>query len=145
MRVKNLMVSVKFLILLSIASPALADVAVPLSATGGVRQDYQANNNLFAAFANLYKAVSSSLDSTDKQTHIMTVMHAMQNLDNGETAEWYNPANNTAGRVRVIMTQPAQGGICRRFFTEVRVDNTVRNYSEQGCKTMDSPYWSFSR
>ncbi len=145
MLVKSFRVLVKFLIPLSIASSAWADVNVPLSATNGVRQDYQSNTSIVALGVNLFKVFSGTLSSDDKQTHIMTVIHAMQNLDNGEIAEWYNPANDTAGRVQVVMSYPVQGGICRRFFTEVRIKNHIRDYSEQGCKTMDSRFWSFSR
>jgi hypothetical protein len=36
-------------------------------------------------------------------------------------------------------------GVCRRFFTEVRIKQRIREFSEQGCHTMDSRYWSFSR
>ncbi len=145
MLAKSFQALVKFLILLSIASSALADINVPLSATNGVRQDYQNNSSFIAIGANLFKAFSGSLSSEDKQTHIMTVVHAMQNLDNGEVTEWYNPANDTAGRVSVVMTYPVQGGICRKFFSQVRIKNHIRDYNEQGCFTMDSRYWSFSR
>jgi surface antigen len=89
--------------------------------------------------------VSGSLGSADRDTHTMTVVHAMENLDNGDVVEWYNTVNDTAGRVRVVMTYPVQGGVCRKFFSEVRIKNTIRDYNEQGCKTMDSRYWSFSR
>lgn len=145
MLVKSFLVSVKFLILISIASPALANVNIPLSATNGVRQDYQANTSFISLGVNLFKVFSGSLGFEDKQTHIMTVMHAMQNLDNDEIAEWYSAQNDTAGRVRVVMTYPVQGGVCRRFFTEVRIKNHIRDYTEVGCKTIDSQYWSFSR
>jgi len=136
---------VKFLILFSIANTAWADIFTPLSATNGVRQDYSDNTNIIAVAINLYKVVSGTLGARDRDTHVMTVIHAMQNLDNGEIAEWYNPEKNTAGRVQVVMTYPVQGGYCRKFFTEVRIGSTVRDYTETGCKTMDSLYWNFSR
>ena len=103
MLAKSFQVITKCLILASIASSALA-TEVPLSATNGVRQDYQPNGSIVAMGVNLFKVFSGSLNAEDKQTHTMTVLHAMQNLDNGEIAEWYNPANDTAGRVRVVMT-----------------------------------------
>lgn len=145
MLAKSFQVLVKCLILVSIASPVYADVNVPLSTTNGVRQDYQPNGSILAVGINLFKMVSGSLGSADRDTHTMTVVHAMENLDNGDVAEWYNTVNDTAGRVRVVMTYPVQGGVCRKFFSEVRIKNTIRDYNEQGCKTMDSRYWSFSR
>jgi surface antigen len=145
MLAKSFQALVKCLILVSIASPVYADINVPLSTTNGVRQDYQPNGSILAVGINLFKMVSGSLGSADRDTHTMTVVHAMENLDNGDIVEWYNTVNDTAGRVRVVMTYPVQGGVCRKFFSEVRIKNTIRDYNEQGCKTMDSRYWSFSR
>ena len=145
MLAKSFQALVKFLILASIASPAWANVTVPLSATNGVRQDYQSNTSIVAVGVNLFNVFSGSLSAEDKETHIMAVVHAMENSDNGEVSEWFNPANDTAGRVRVVMTYPVQGGVCRKFFTQVRIKNHIRDFNEQGCRTMDSPYWMFSR
>lgn len=146
MLVKNLMGLAKFLIPLSIASTVwAADISMPLSATNGVRTDYTPNNSIFAIGSNLYKSISGSLSKKDQETHVMTVIYALENKDNGEIARWYNEADDTAGRIKVVMTYPVQGGICRRLFTEVRIGSTVREYSEQGCKTMDSKFWNFSR
>ena len=142
---KSSLALAKFLILFSIANTAWADIFTPLSTTNGVRQDYNDNANVVAVAINLYKVVAGTLSGSDQETHTMTVIHAMQNLDNGEMTEWHNPAKDTSGRVQVVMTYPAQGGYCRKFFTEVRIKNTVREYTETGCKTMDSPYWNFSR
>jgi surface antigen len=145
MFVKSSQALAKFLILFSIASTSWASVFTPLSSTNGVRQDYNDNSNIVAVMINIFKVVSGTLSTVDQQTHTMTVMHAMQNLDNGEITEWHNPAKDTAGRVQVVMTYPVFGGYCRKFFTEVRIGNTIREFSETGCKTMDSPYWNFSR
>jgi len=145
MLAKSSQALVKFLILVSIASTAHADVNIPLSATNGVRQDYQNNTSVLAIVFNLFKAVEGSLSYEDKQTHIMTVIHALQNSDNGEVSEWYNPSTDSAGRVSIVMTYPVQGGVCRRFFSEIRIKQRIREFNEQGCHTMDSRYWSFSR
>jgi len=145
MLAKSFQALVKFLILVSIASTAHADVNVPLSATNGVRQDYQSNTSVLAIVFNMFKAVDGALSYEDKQTHIMTIIHALQNSDNGEVSEWHNPSTDSSGRVSIVMTYPVQGGVCRRFFTEIRIKQRVREFNEQGCHTMDSRYWSFSR
>jgi surface antigen len=129
MLVKSSQVLVKFLILVSIASTAYANVNVPLSATNGVRQDYQSNDSVLAIVFNLFKAVDGSLSYEDKQTHIMTVIHALQNSDNGEVSEWYNPSTDSAGRVSIVMTYPVQGGVCRRFFSEIRIKQRIREFA----------------
>jgi len=145
MLAKSFQVLTKFLILISLASPAVArDIFTPISATNGIRQDYQANTGFIDLAVNLGKFLSSQLDREDQQTHTMAVLFAMENADNGETTVWYNNRNDTAGRIRVILTQPVQGGYCRRFVTEVRMGKTVREYNEQGCRTIDSRFWNFN-
>jgi len=145
MLAKSFRALMKCLILASIASTAFAqNVFTPLSASNGVRTDYQPTTGLVSVVSNFAKAFDSTLNSDDKQTHIMTMLFAMQNLDNGETAVWYNQREQTAGRIKVILTHPVQGGICRRTFTEVRVGKEVREYEEVGCKTIDSQFWTFT-
>lgn len=146
MLVRNLMVALKFSILLVICSPVLADETVPLSTTNGVRkQEYNPNANPLGSVYRIYKMFQSSLSSEDRDTHTMTVIHAMETLENGEDAVWYNQREKTAGKVRIVMTYPVQGGYCRKFFTQVQINENVRDYSETGCRTMDTPYWIFSR
>lgn len=135
----------KFLILISLASPAVAsDIFTPISTTHGVRKDYQPSTGVVDLVINLGKFLSSQLDSEDQQTHTMTVIFAMENADNGEISIWHNPKNNAAGRVRVILTYPVQGGYCRQFVSEVRMGKNVREFNETGCQTMDSRFWNFS-
>lgn len=145
MLAKSFQALTKFLILACLASPALAgDIFVPVSATNGVRQDYIPNTGFVDLAINLGKFFGSKLDFEDRQTHTMTVIFAMENADNGEISVWYNPKNDTAGRVRVLMTQPVQGGFCRKFVSEIRIGKTYREYNETGCKTIDSRFWNFS-
>lgn len=140
------MVALKFSILLVICSPALADETVPLSTTNGVRkQEYNPHANPLGSFYRIYKMFQSSLSSEDRDTHTMTVIHAMETLENGEDAVWYNQREKTGGKVRVVMTYPVQGGYCREFFTQVQINDTVRDYRETGCRTIDTPYWIFSQ
>jgi surface antigen len=124
----------------------LADETVPLSTTNGVRkQEYNPNANALGSVYRIYKMFQSSLSSEDRDTHTMTVIHAMETLENGEDAVWYNQREKTAGKIRIVMTYPVQGGYCRKFFTQVQINENVRDYTEVGCKTMDTPYWIFSR
>lgn len=145
MLAKSFQVLTKFLILVLLVSPVQAgNVFTPLSSTAGVRNDYQPNSGLLSLGLNLMKSLSGQLSSEDQKTHTMTVMFALENIDIGETAVWYNPAEDTAGRIRMMHTQPVQGGYCRSFFTEVRIGKNAREYTETGCKTIDSQFWNFS-
>lgn len=126
------------------ADTVLADTRIPLSATAGVRTDYVDPNNLFSMSVNLYRQLTGSLSKEDKETHIKTVIFAVSTLDNGQIAEWSNPANGTAGRVKIVLTKPVQGGYCRQIYTLVEKNNDIREYNEFACRTLDSQFWTFS-
>lgn len=140
MLVKNMMAG---MMLLSLAVCANANNQLPISATGGVRQDYVDNNSIIGLGLNLFKYVSNSLSKEDQITHVKAVIYALSALDTGQEAEWSNPSNGTAGRIKIVLTRPVQGGYCRTFFTQVEKNNQVREYTEQGCKTIDSQFWIF--
>ena len=140
MRVVNLMV---FTMLLTLANYARADTRVPPSAEGGARDDYGSSTSILAVVNNLYKQVTGSLTGDDRRKHINTVIYAASNLDNGDVAEWSNPHNGSAGRIKVALTLPVQGGYCRLLYTEVEKDDKIREYQEYACKTIDSQYWTF--
>lgn len=141
MRVGNIMVCI---LLSTVGLCGNTGTLTPLSATAGVRTDYAEPGNIVATIGNVYKQASGSLNSDDRKHHIRTIIFAAMNLETGEIAEWSNPSNNTAGRVQIVMTTPAQGGVCRLMFTQVEKDNNVREYTEKACKTIDSRFWSFS-
>ena len=141
MYVKNITVSI---LLLTAALCASAGTLVPISATAGVRTDYTEANSIITVIGNVYKQATGTLNSEDTLTHTKTVIFAANNLDTGRTVEWSNPNNGTAGRVRVVMTKPVQGGYCRMLFTQVEKDHTIKDYTEWACKTIDSKFWTFS-
>jgi surface antigen len=144
MLVKSTMVLMTSLILGLSVSSVYADTRIPLSATAGVRTDYHDPSNSVAIFLNIFKQASGSLSSEDRETHIRTVIFAAQNLPTGEEAAWANPENKTAGKVKIVMTRPTQGGVCRVLFTQVEKSGHVRDYHEVACRTIDSQFWSFS-
>jgi surface antigen len=125
-------------------SKVSADTRIPLSATGGVRSDYNDPSNAIAIFGNMFKQVSGSLSRRDTETHIRTVIFAASTLPTGEIAEWYNPDTGSGARIKVVFTKPVQGGQCRMLFTEVEKRGKVREYTEYACKTIDSQFWTFS-
>lgn len=120
------------------------DVRIPVSATAGVRTDYTAPTSIVDVIFNVGKSIAGRLSAEDKETHIETVLFAMTNLDNGEIAQWHNTRDKTSGRIKIVITRPVQGGYCRQFFTEINLDGRVRQYNEEGCRTIDSQFWTFS-
>jgi surface antigen len=141
MYVKNITVSI---LLLTASLCASAGTLVPISATAGVRTDYNEANSIITVISNVYKQATGTLSSEDTLTHTKTVIFAANNLETGKAVEWTNPNNGTAGRVQVVMTKPVQGGYCRMLFTQVEKDHTIRDYTEWACKTIDSKFWTFS-
>lgn len=142
MRVKNLMV-LMMLLMLPILGKA-SDIYTPPSATAGVRTDYVEPSSVVTIASNLYKHLNGSLNGQDQLTHTKTAIFAAAHLENGGIASWYNPDNGTAGRIKVVLTKPVQGGYCRLLFTEVEKGANIRQYSEYACKTIDNQFWTFS-
>lgn len=140
MRVVNLMVCT---MLLTLANFASADTRIPPSAEGGAPSDYGSSTSLFSIASNFYKQVTGSLTGEDRKMHINTIIYAASNLDNGDVAEWSNPNSNSAGRIKIALTMPVQGGYCRLLYTEVEKDYKIREYQEYACKTIDSQFWTF--
>ncbi len=133
------------LLSLGLSANTLArDVTVPLSATGGIRPDYEHASNFISIFSNLYKSVTTSLSYKDREQHTKAMILAASALETGEIAVWTNDDQTVAGRIRVIMTRPAQGGFCRLMFVEIEKDAKVSEYQEWACKTIDSQFWTFS-
>jgi surface antigen len=105
-------------------------------------QSYPAN--IVEVLVNASKLFSGRLSSEDKETHIETVLFAMQNLDNGEVTQWHNTKDKTSGFIKIILTRPVQGGYCREFFSRINKDGSYKDYHESGCRTIDSQFWTFS-
>jgi surface antigen len=143
MLAKNMTALLVSLILLAFANNAVGNTLTPPSANGGVQKDYVEPTSMISIFGNLVKLASGSLDAGDRDTHIKTVLFAVSALDTGQEATWHNPKNATAGRIKVVMTKPAQGGFCRVLLTQVEKDGHIRDYHETACKTIDSQFWTF--
>lgn len=144
MSVKNLVAFTMLWSLFTLGNTAQADVFTPPSATAGVRDDFLTPNSIFAVAGNLLKQASSSLPREDQITHTKTLIWAASNLQNGQMAEWNNPNNGTAGRTKIVLTKPVQGGYCRMLYTLVEKEGIVKDYTEYACKTIDSQFWTFS-
>lgn len=142
---KGLMALTMLLSLSGLTNYAIADTRVPLSATGGLR-DHSANGftSVLEGIVYMMNNFNHSLNYVDQQTHTKAMIFAAEHLDNGQVTQWSNPSNGTAGRIRVMMTKPAQGGFCRLMFVQVEINNNIKDYSEYACKTIDSRYWTFS-
>jgi surface antigen len=127
------------------SSTAIAGPAnIPISATGGVRMNYNAPGSIIDFVVNTSRSISGRLSSEDTETHIETVLFAMNNVENGELVQWHNTKDKVSGRIKVILTMPVSGGYCRQFFTEINKNGSIKEYNEIGCRTIDSRFWTFT-
>jgi surface antigen len=118
---------------------------VPLSATGGVRNDYDSPTSGITVLANLFKAWDGALSAEDKKRHTGAVLFALTNTLDGQVTEWYNNDESTVGKIKPIMSWHVQGGVCRKFISLIQRGDKMREYEEVGCYTLDSQFWTFAR
>lgn len=143
---KRIVLVISFIFLTLLTSNSFAgDLRVPLSATGGVRNDYDSPNSGITVLANLFKAWDGALSAEDKKRHIGAVLFALNNTLDGQVTEWYNNDESTVGKIKPIMSWHVQGGVCRKFITLIQRNDKMREYEEVGCYTLDSQFWTFAR
>jgi surface antigen len=124
-----------FLSTLLVANLAYAD-NLPSSVRGRA-QGYDVNGGLKSWFG------GGKLPAEDQRTHLQAILTALNNLQNGEIAEWFNPYTNNDGQVRVVYTTNTGNGFCRVFQTLVRINGDVTQYQETACVSGDKNSWNF--
>jgi surface antigen len=143
--VKHIALAILFTFLIQPISSLASDLRTPLSALGGVRNDYESPDSAVTIFANLMKARDGALSKEDRKKHTGAVIFALENMRDGQVVEWYNNSEETFGKIKPIMSWNVQGGVCRKLVTLVQKGSKVREYEEVGCYTLDSQFWTFSR
>jgi surface antigen len=138
-------VTFTFLTLLICQTSQASDLTVPLSATGGVRNDYDSPNSSFVLFSNLIKSWDGALSGTDKKRHTNAVILTLESVPDGEVMEWYNNTETTWGKIKPVLSWHVQGGVCRKLVTLIHKQGREREYEEVGCRTIDSQFWTFAR
>jgi surface antigen len=132
-------------LILSTCNSWAGDLRVPLSATGGVRNDFESPNSGFTVIANLIKSWDGALSKPDRAKHTGAVIFALENAEDGQIVEWYSPNEETSGKIKPLMTWMVQGGHCRKLVSLIVKGDRAREYEEVGCRTMDTEFWTFSR
>lgn len=138
-------VTFTFLTLLICQTSQASDLTVPLSATGGVRNDYDSPNSSFVLFSNLIKSWDGALSGMDKKRHTNAVILTLESVPDGEVMEWYNNTETTWGKIKPVLSWHVQGGVCRKLVTLIHKQGREREYEEVGCRTIDSQFWTFAR
>ena len=84
-----------------------------------------------------------SLKKDEKKMHESAVFFALTSTQNGKVVSWYSKKRLAAGKVRVIHSYPISGGYCRTYQAYIKVNGKERHMTNNACKYIGSPSWSF--
>jgi len=83
------------------------------------------------------------LKKEEKKMHESAVFFALTNTQNGKIVSWYSKKRLAAGKVRVIHSYPISGGYCRTYQAYIKVNGKERHMTNNACKYVGAPSWSF--
>ena len=83
------------------------------------------------------------LKKEEKKMHKSAVFFMLDNVGNGEIVSWYSDKRLANGKVRVIHSYPISGGYCRTYQAYIKLNGTERHMTNNACKYIGSPSWSF--
>ena len=83
------------------------------------------------------------LKKQEKNLHKSAVYFALDNARNGKIVSWYSKTRLVSGKVRVIHSYPISGGYCRTYQAYIKVNGKERHMTNNACKYIGTPSWSF--
>ncbi len=83
------------------------------------------------------------LKKDEKKMHKSAVFFMLDNVENGEVVSWYSDKRLANGKVRVIHSYPISGGYCRTYQAYIKLNGAERHMTNNACKYIGSPSWSF--
>ena len=83
------------------------------------------------------------LNKTEKKLHESAVFFALTNADNGKIVSWYSKKRLANGKVRIIHSYPISGGYCRTYQAYIKLNGKERHTTNNACKYIGTPSWSF--
>ena len=83
------------------------------------------------------------LKNEEKKMHKSAVFFMLQSAGNGEIVSWYSDKRLASGKVRVIHSYPISGGYCRTYQAYIKLNGAERHMTNNACKYIGSPSWSF--
>jgi len=102
------------------------------------------NGATFGAFVYaLGKHLEASLDKEDSSYHAKTIYFALNNLETGEVAEWFNDNKGSHGKAQIKMTWTANGNVCRLVYSYVLTMKHNFTYEDKACYNNTTNAWNF--
>ena len=83
------------------------------------------------------------LNKEEKAMHESAVFFMLQDVPNGKIVSWYSKKRLSNGKVRVIHSYPISGGYCRTYQAYIKLNGKQRHITNNACKYIGSPSWSF--
>ena len=83
------------------------------------------------------------LNKTEKKLHESAVFFMLNEVPNGEIVRWYSKTRLANGKVRVIHSYQISGGYCRTYQAYIKLNGKERHMTNNACKYIGSPSWSF--
>lgn len=85
--------------------------------------------------------VGAYLDRQDQQTSYQNANYALNNVPDGQSANWSNPQNNTSGYTKPVETvQSASGQTCRTFQTGITAQGQSSSGTGTACRQPDGTW-----
>ena len=83
------------------------------------------------------------LNKQEKSMHQTAVFFMLQDVPNGKIVSWYSKKRLANGKVRVIHSYPISGGYCRTYQAYIKLNGKEKHTTNNACKYIGSPSWSF--
>ena len=83
------------------------------------------------------------LNKEEKKMHQSAVFFMLNDVPNGKIVSWYSKKRRANGKVRVVHSYPISGGYCRTYQAYIKLNGTERHMTNNACKYIGSPSWSF--
>ena len=83
------------------------------------------------------------LNKEEKKMHQSAVFFMLNDVPNGKIVSWYSKKRLANGKVRVIHSYPISGGYCRTYQAYIKVKTKSKHTTNNACKYIGSPSWSF--
>ena len=104
------------------------------STISSVQSTYQPANSYVSILANFAKWQWHRLPEEDRRQQEQALFFALDNVENGESSNWYNNNTGTNGRITVMSTFPMGSGYCRTVISRLQHKGKMRDFKETACK-----------
>jgi len=84
--------------------------------------------------------VGNYLDERDRQQAYSTANYALDNNQDGQTATWSNPQNNTGGYTTPTDTYQTASGTCRTYQTGIEANGQSQSGTGTACRQPDGTW-----